>query len=323
MLCFPDSILFSHHRSTSCCLDDLIHSYCFHVQWVAENPRSLSPAQISVVSCRRPAHASWCPKCTTNVPWHHILPNLPFGLLLPAGSPNQLKEPVFIYSLEPKSEDHTDFPFCSIWTSNQAPLPADLSSKASHFLLFSIFITIILEETTTVSPLDQYSGFLTDLPDPGPVLPPQTHPQNGHQGILPNVSLTLIFAWKLPTAYFFTKQIPSFFLWGAIFHGHTSWDCTISCWWLPQFPCPSTAELPRVLWMLHNVHNSAFLFMFISLPGILSFSPFLPLVTSTSFGFKFKSFLSSAFLPVRLNDPLLIFHCHSMLCWIPVLTTWW
>ena len=122
MLCPLYSILFSHHSSTSCSLDDLIHSYCFHVWWVSESPRSLSAAQISVVSCRQPTHANWCLKRTTNAPLHHILPNL-----LACATPPQFSKSAgetYIYqSFEPKSED-------SISTSHQALYANDFSSTS-------------------------------------------------------------------------------------------------------------------------------------------------------------------------------------------------
>lgn len=70
--CYALPVLFYHHCPASCFLDDLIHSHCFNIQGVAESPGCLSPAQISVVSCRLPAHANGCLQCTTNTPLHHI-----------------------------------------------------------------------------------------------------------------------------------------------------------------------------------------------------------------------------------------------------------
>lgn len=69
--------------------------FFFNIQQVAENPRFLSPAQISVMSCKCATLASWCLKCTTNVPWRHKLPDLPSRAALSLGSSNQPMDLMF------------------------------------------------------------------------------------------------------------------------------------------------------------------------------------------------------------------------------------
>lgn len=86
--CYALPVLFYHHCPARCSLDDLIHSHCFNIQGVAEDPGCLSPAQISVVSCGLPAHANRCLQCTTNTPLHRICSASPPVLFLLPSSLN-------------------------------------------------------------------------------------------------------------------------------------------------------------------------------------------------------------------------------------------
>lgn len=90
----------------------------------------------------------------------------------------------------------------SISTSNQAPHTADFSSALSGFLLVSIFSTIAMEGTTIIYLFPGPLQLFPKASDLSPVLPPPTHPQNGHQNTLPKASLILIFVWKLSRACF-------------------------------------------------------------------------------------------------------------------------
>ena len=178
MLCPLYSILFSHHSSTSCSLDDLIHSYCFHVWWVSESPRSLSAAQISMVSCRHPTHANWCLKSTINARLHHILPNL-LSCAVPPQFSKSANETYIYQSFEPKSED-------SISTSNQALHANDFSSTSLKLPPLLHYLRGDYHHLFP-GPLQ----FFPTWSDPSPVFLPQTHPQNDHQSILPKSYLDL------------------------------------------------------------------------------------------------------------------------------------
>lgn len=174
---------------------------------------------------------------------------------------------------------HTDFPFHSISASNQAPHPEDFPHHLSSFPFFSILIII----TWTISSLDHDRCFLMDHPDCSPVLPHQNHPQYGYHSLLPKINLILIFAWTLS---YFTKQIPSYLTVHNIFQGHTSSRCTTSPLGLPYFYASATLNFPELsgcstIFIPEHLCLCSYLYQEYS-------SLFSPLLTTTSFGFKFR-----------------------------------